>query len=196
MLSSLHHIASLYHSFEHLRHTYFSAHDEMATSAFNRAIETVEFLRLKLPPHLSKPRVAIVCGSGLGGLAETVNRGREGDVVETWEYKDVPNFPISTGMSSIGDELILDTRGFEWEHCLLILFPVAGHEGKLIFGTMGSEQVPVVLLVGRAQSVVTHLDSCGKQVLILFFIAVSTKVTLWRPSHSPLESASFSTSRR
>ncbi|KAK4501248.1 hypothetical protein PRZ48_007055 [Zasmidium cellare] len=94
----------------------------MATSAFNRAIETVEFLRLKLPLHLSKPRVAIVCGSGLGGLADTVNRG-EGDVVETWEYKDVPNFPVST---------------------------VAGHEGKLIFGTMGAERVPVVLLKGRA----------------------------------------------
>lgn len=122
----LHHFASLYHSFSHLHHTFSSAHDEMSTSVFHRAIETVEFLRLKLPENLSKPRVAIVCGSGLGGLAETVNAT---DTTETWEYKDVPNFPVST---------------------------VVGHAGKLIFGTMGEQKVPVVLFVGRAQSVDTR----------------------------------------
>ncbi|KAF2773485.1 hypothetical protein EJ03DRAFT_264793 [Teratosphaeria nubilosa] len=91
----------------------------MATSPFQRATETVEFLRLKLPDHLAKPRVAIVCGSGLGGLSETVDNEEK---VE-WEYKDVPNFPLSS---------------------------VAGHEGRLIFGTMGRQKVPVVLLKGRA----------------------------------------------
>lgn len=111
----LHHIASLYHSFSHLKHTFGDAHDEMQSSVFARvcttilpqapgstqpsavsdtsqAIETVEFLRLKLPEHLAKPRVAIVCGSGLGGLAQTVN-----EETEEWAYKDVPNFPLSTG---------------------------------------------------------------------------------------------------
>lgn len=34
---------------------------------------------------------------------------------------------------------------------------VPGHEGKLIFSTMGLKRVPVVLLVGRAQSVVPRL---------------------------------------
>ncbi|EME42963.1 hypothetical protein DOTSEDRAFT_153189 [Dothistroma septosporum NZE10] len=114
----LHHFASLYHSFTHLKHTFGDAHDEMQSSVFERAIETVEFLRLKLPENLAKPRVAIVCGSGLGGLAQTVNEG-----TEEWAYKDVPNFPLST---------------------------VAGHEGKLIFGTIGPRKVPVLLLVGRA----------------------------------------------
>lgn len=92
----LHHFASLYHSFSHLHHTFGDAREEMSTSTFHRAIETVEFLRLKLPEKLARPRVAIVCGSGLGGLAETVNEG-----VETWRYEDVPNFPVSTGMSVI-----------------------------------------------------------------------------------------------
>ena len=91
----LHHLASLYHSASHIRHTLFEAHDEMSgTSAFERATETTDFLRSKLPAHLSKPRVAIVCGSGLGGLAQTVNQGSE---VESWEYKDLPNWPLSTG---------------------------------------------------------------------------------------------------
>ncbi|KAK3075235.1 Purine nucleoside phosphorylase [Teratosphaeriaceae sp. CCFEE 6253] len=88
----LHHVASLYHSITHIHHTLGDAHDEMTTSTFERAVETVEFLRLKLPEALAKPRVAIVCGSGLGGLAATV----DGALKEEWAYADVPNFPVST----------------------------------------------------------------------------------------------------
>lgn len=88
----LHHVAGLYHSISHIQHTLSTAHEEIMTSAFERATETAEFLRSKLPGHLARPRVAVVCGSGLGGLAKTVNPG-----TEVWEYKDVPNFPLSTG---------------------------------------------------------------------------------------------------
>lgn len=42
---------------------------------------------------------------------------------------------------------------------------VAGHAGKLIFGTLGKEKVPVMLLVGRAQSVATDLHSLLKNHL-------------------------------
>lgn len=87
-----------------------------------------------------------------------------------------------------------------------------GHEGKLVFSTMGSRRVPVVLLVGRAQSVfpifiyryivsymqflfVSHVSSIRMarrelsltQAFELFI--VSTKVTAWKPSPSPLVSA-------
>ncbi|GAB7360171.1 hypothetical protein MBLNU230_g7933t1 [Neophaeotheca triangularis] len=90
----------------------------MTSSVYEKAVETVEFLRHKLPQDLSRPRVAIVCGSGLGGLTTTVNEG-----FVDFAYKDVPNMPLSR---------------------------VAGHEGRMMFGTMGPQQVPVVLLVGRA----------------------------------------------
>lgn len=94
MLSTIHHLTSLYHSYTHLTHSLSDAHEDiMSSKPYARAAETVEFLRLKLPESLAKPRVAVVCGSGLGGLAECVNRG----VREEWEYKDVPNFPVSTG---------------------------------------------------------------------------------------------------
>lgn len=96
----LHHAANLYHSFNHLRHSYFEAQDEMTDTAYNRAVQTVEFLRLNLPSALAKPRVAIVCGSGLGGLVATLND----DVREEWAYKDVPNFPQSTGELSHENE--------------------------------------------------------------------------------------------
>jgi len=93
MLELLHHVASLYHSISHIANTFGDAHDEMTTSPFHRATETVEFLRAHLPEQLARPRVAIVCGSGLGGLAATINEGLR----EEWQYKDVPNFPLSTG---------------------------------------------------------------------------------------------------
>jgi purine-nucleoside phosphorylase len=89
----LNHAAHLYHSFSHLSHSMSEAHSEAMTSTYHRATETVDYLRLKLPSHLAKPRVAIVCGSGLGGLAETVNEVDK----EEWKYADVPGFPRSTG---------------------------------------------------------------------------------------------------
>lgn len=89
----LHHASNLYHSFNHLKHSLFEVQDEMVDTAYSKAVETVEFLRLKLPSALAKPRVAIVCGSGLGGLVSTLND----DVKEEWAYKDVPHFPQSTG---------------------------------------------------------------------------------------------------
>lgn len=89
------HAAHLYHSFTHIQHSLHDAHEEMITTSFHRASETVEFLRLNLESHLAKPRVAIVCGSGLGGLADVVNEG----TVKTYDYKDIPNFPQSTGRS-------------------------------------------------------------------------------------------------
>ena len=69
----------------------------MVDTQFDKAVETVEFLRSTLPPALAKPKVAIVCGSGLGGLVNTLND----DVREEWAYKDVPHFPQSTGELSI-----------------------------------------------------------------------------------------------
>lgn len=99
MLSLLHHAASIYHSITHIHHTYLDAHDEMTThspsAVFHQCVETVEYIRTHLPSDdLAKPRVAIVCGSGLGGLAECVNQ--DGPRWEK-EYKNVPNFPVSSG---------------------------------------------------------------------------------------------------
>lgn len=91
------HAAHLYHSFTHIQHSLQDAHEEMITSSFHRATETVEFLRLTLESRLAKPRVAVVCGSGLGGLADVVNEGTS----KTYEYKDIPNFPRSTGRSDV-----------------------------------------------------------------------------------------------
>jgi len=61
-----------------------------------------------------KPEVGIILGSGLGGLVDKIN------VQYSLDYKDIPNFPVST---------------------------VEGHKGKLIFGELGGKKV--VAMQGR-----------------------------------------------
>ena len=55
-----------------------------------------------------RPTTAIVLGTGLGRLAEEI------EVIETFPYADIPNFPVST---------------------------VEGHSGCLIFGRLGGKEV-------------------------------------------------------
>ena len=62
-------------------------------NVFQRATETALYLRVTLPDILQHPKVAIVCGSGLGGLAETIHSEPRLETV----YANIPNFPQSTG---------------------------------------------------------------------------------------------------
>lgn len=63
-------------------------------STFERATEAVAFLTKDLPEALKKPQVAIVCGSGLGGLAETVQAEPRAE----FDYTSIPHFPRPTGI--------------------------------------------------------------------------------------------------
>lgn len=62
---------------------------------FQRATDAANFLRKSLPDALQRPKVAITCGTGLGGLADTVEQ--EPRVV--FDYGDIPGFPGVTGTS-------------------------------------------------------------------------------------------------
>jgi purine-nucleoside phosphorylase len=73
--------------------------------------ETVKFLRKK---GIVNPVAGIVLGTGLGGLTSKIENSLEID------YKDIPNFPVST---------------------------VEGHDGKLIFGDFGRKKI--VAMKGR-----------------------------------------------
>lgn len=67
--------------------------------------ETASFLRERMHTH---PETAIILGTGLGSLVH--------EITEKYEinYKDIPNFPVST---------------------------VEGHTGKLIFGKLGNKDI-------------------------------------------------------
>ncbi|KAJ3054135.1 hypothetical protein HDU99_007838 [Rhizoclosmatium hyalinum] len=73
------------------------------------------WIKARLPPAMKTVEVGIICGSGLGGLADTLEAPR----VE-FEYKDIPNFAVST---------------------------VSGHAGKLVFGYLSGKAT--VCMVGR-----------------------------------------------
>jgi purine-nucleoside phosphorylase len=62
-------------------------------SALERANEAVSYLRASLPEGLQRPKVAIVCGSGLGGLADTIHSESRTE----YDYASIPHFPRSTG---------------------------------------------------------------------------------------------------
>jgi hypothetical protein len=67
----------------------------VAPNAYVRATETADYVRQQLPESLKYPKVAIVCGSGLGGLADTI----EAEPKIALDYANIPNFPQSTGQS-------------------------------------------------------------------------------------------------
>src|SRR5579871_3216349 len=65
---------------------------------FQRTNQSANLLVRGLPQPLRKPKVAIICGSGLGGLANTINS----DPREEISYHEIPDFPRSTGKSATG----------------------------------------------------------------------------------------------
>lgn len=86
----------------------------------NLLAEASASVQTKLAAHaeLTKPRVMIICGSGLGGIANILAPEPKLEI----PYEDIPGFKVST---------------------------VPGHAGKLIFGLIGSNKVPVMCMLGR-----------------------------------------------
>lgn len=60
---------------------------------FSCATKAVHFLEKQLPEALRRPRLGVICGSGLGGLAETVLPQPMLEV----PYTSIPHFPSSSG---------------------------------------------------------------------------------------------------
>jgi len=63
---------------------------------YTRAKDTADALRKELPEELRQPKVAIICGSGLGGLQYTINEG----VRFEKSYSEIQNWARSTGKFS------------------------------------------------------------------------------------------------
>ena len=59
-----------------------------------QAVEACQYLHDQVPVELQKPAIGIICGSGLGGLANVVLPQPR----QTICYKDIPHFPASTGI--------------------------------------------------------------------------------------------------
>lgn len=55
--------------------------------------EALQYVLAQLPSELKRPKVGIVCGSGLGGLVDTVLPLPRHEIL----YTNIPHFPRSTG---------------------------------------------------------------------------------------------------
>lgn len=96
----------------------------------------VKLIQDRIPASLQRPRVAIVCGSGLSTLGETI-RGRV-----DLPYTSIPGFTSSTGVYRASSRA---------EPNLTLV--VAGHGNALVFGYLGTVvDVPVVVMLGRVRS--------------------------------------------
>ncbi|OKL56923.1 Purine nucleoside phosphorylase [Talaromyces atroroseus] len=69
-----------------------------SATVFSKAQEAASFLQGRLDPKLQKPKVAIVCGSGLGGLADAVHEHPRREI----HYSLIPHFPQSTVQGHAG----------------------------------------------------------------------------------------------
>ena len=58
-----------------------------------QAEQALQYLHARIPLKLLSPVVGIICGSGLGGLAESVLPESRAEI----PYTDIPHFPQSTG---------------------------------------------------------------------------------------------------
>lgn len=65
---------------------------ENATS--QQTAEALRYLQAKVPPKLHQPVIGIICGSGLGDLADAVLPEPRYEI----PYTDIPHFPPSTGV--------------------------------------------------------------------------------------------------
>ncbi len=75
-------------------------------SNLERTGEAYTFINKNLPSILQSPRVAIVCGSGLGGLANTIDSAQRVEI----DYSDIPHFPRLTGQLKIASQPHLARR--------------------------------------------------------------------------------------
>lgn len=96
-----------------------------STSAlYKHASEAYAYLQARLPPSLSVPKLAIICGTGLGGLADSLND----DEKAVFDYKNIPYFPVS-GVVGHAGKLIFGTKGEAKIPTVLMLGRVHYYEG-------------------------------------------------------------------
>lgn len=58
-----------------------------------QAEQALQYLQARIPAELLSPVVGIICGSGLGALAESVLPKPRAEI----PYTNIPHFPQSTG---------------------------------------------------------------------------------------------------
>ncbi|KAI4128579.1 MAG: hypothetical protein LQ338_002673 [Usnochroma carphineum] len=118
-------------------------------TTFNRATETVRFLKKQLPEALQRPRLGVICGSGLGSLAETVLPQPRHEV----PYAAIPHFPSGSVHGHAG-RLVLGLMHNETSAIVFMVGRVHYYEGHS-FQTI-TFPVRVLKLLGVDTLIITN----------------------------------------
>ena len=135
-----------------------AADDDLKKLSYEDLQTIAEFIRGKTD---IKPEIGIICGSGLGGLAENLDADRPKVVIS---YTDIPKFPKCLGIIILcctdmyrGLGVGVHSSSCIENMCVhylcgyivtvSLLFSVKGHAGNLVFGYLSGQ--PVVCMQGR-----------------------------------------------
>lgn len=119
------------------------------SNLYAQCLETANFIRDSVPEELRSPEVGVICGSGLGGLADTVEEGARVDI----SYSDIPNFAQSTVQGHAG-KLVFGYLGGSKTPSVLMVGRVHFYEGHNIDKT--AFPVRVLKLLGVKVVIVTN----------------------------------------
>ncbi|KAF2434660.1 hypothetical protein EJ08DRAFT_425375 [Tothia fuscella] len=133
---------------------------------YERVQATAEHLRKSLASELQYPKVAIVCGSGLGGLADTINPEPRVEI----PYKDVPGFAVSTVPGHAG-KLVFGTIGRIKTPVMLLVGRAHFYEGhamaQVTFATRVCKLLGVdTMIVTNAAGGLNEIYSVGDIVML------------------------------
>lgn len=66
----------------------------------NAYSESADYIKSRLPEKYQKVKIGIICGSGLGGLVDTIDSATKIEIA----YKQIPHFVQTTGIKSINKQ--------------------------------------------------------------------------------------------
>ncbi|KAL7267848.1 Purine nucleoside phosphorylase [Rhizina undulata] len=104
-----------------------AAIEARAQTMFALATQSAQYILSQLPEELKAPHVGIICGSGLGGLAEILHPSPQFSL----SYSKIPNFPHSTVQGHAG-KLVFGLLGNKKTPVVMMVGRVHFFEGHSI----------------------------------------------------------------
>lgn len=81
-----------------------------------------------------RPKVAVICGSGLGSVVDLLSDKT------AFPYEEIPHFPVSTGKFSLTYCILVKVHFFKTTQTCYVYCAVQGHAGQLVFGKLQDYQ--------------------------------------------------------
>ncbi|KAF3935575.1 hypothetical protein ABW19_dt0203427 [Dactylella cylindrospora] len=119
------------------------------SDVYAQCLETAKFIQDKVPEGFRAPEVAVICGSGLGGLADTVDEDLKVEI----SYSEIPNFPRPTVHGHAG-KLVFGNLGEKKTPAILMVGRAHFYEGHNIDKT--AFPVRVLKVLGVKVIIVTN----------------------------------------